>query len=342
MPQDELLSRWWRQLARACDLRHLDLAWFEALATLWRRVLNNTEVPTAWYDIRVIGIPKVDDPSSLRPLAIAATRWRICVAASVTDIGRWATAWVHPDVMWGLPSRAPDEQIDRLAGVFLEAHGTIPGGGEFGRRESLRPAPSAALKQRAGGPRRGQEFHEAPGALRHGADTVDRSTRSRRRHTVDGMPRPRTRSPQLPDETAGPHVGLGLLHGLPEQRRADGLRRRPCAVVRREQRRRSNAIFERWAGFVDNIGKRWYVANHSDVAEALQRRGDTIPVEMEINFLGVGIDAECDNRNADDDTIWEKANHRATRIRSSGGGWRERHKESSSRRPSLTTAKPSS
>lgn len=96
--------------------RHLPLAFFEALAALWRRCLDLGRLPAPWRHVRIALVPKPD--GSRRPIAIAALAYRAVMTASMRALRPWILSWVPAASCGGVPARHPGLLHDRLFGAM--------------------------------------------------------------------------------------------------------------------------------------------------------------------------------------------------------------------------------
>ena len=96
--------------------RHLPLAFFEALAALWRRCLDLGRLPAPWRHVRIALVPKPD--GSRRPIAIAALAYRAVMTASMRALRPWILSWVPAALCGGVPARHPGLLHDRLFGAM--------------------------------------------------------------------------------------------------------------------------------------------------------------------------------------------------------------------------------
>ena len=87
-------------------LVRLPTAFWEAVATVWTRVLAASQVPQRWSEARVALIPKAGT-DEFRPLSIACTLWRLGARCLVKKLEQWSLPMAQPhgtggsDPKWG-------------------------------------------------------------------------------------------------------------------------------------------------------------------------------------------------------------------------------------------------
>ena len=98
---------------------------FEALATLWRRVLAGAPVPAAWAAVRVCLIPKHDGTDNRRPIGVASIAWRAGMGVLVHSLSPWMEEWLDEDI-----SSGPHRDANRTLDAVIEELDDAKAGGE--------------------------------------------------------------------------------------------------------------------------------------------------------------------------------------------------------------------
>ena len=82
-------------------LVRLPTAFWEAVATVWTRVLAASQVPQRWSEARVALIPNAGT-DEFRPLSIACTLWRLGARCLVKKLEQWSLQWLNHTVLGGV------------------------------------------------------------------------------------------------------------------------------------------------------------------------------------------------------------------------------------------------
>lgn len=105
---------------RPADLARLPQDWFAFLADIWNVVLKSGKVPTAWANVRLVGIPKNDGTSKKRGLGIATYVWRLGLSEVIMQHRARIQSWLHAGIRSG-PGRQMDVIIENLVDDLFDA-----------------------------------------------------------------------------------------------------------------------------------------------------------------------------------------------------------------------------
>ena len=81
------------------ELCLLPEGFFEAVASIWRIVLQGAVLPPSWKAIRCVGVPKVN--GGLRPLLIPSVFWSCGFTALLSKVPAWRDGWAQQGVIGG-------------------------------------------------------------------------------------------------------------------------------------------------------------------------------------------------------------------------------------------------
>lgn len=94
----------------------LPMAFWEALAVLWAKVVNLGMVPELWRRGRVVLIPK--PVAGYRPLTILSCAWRVGARFLVGQLAEWIDSWASHRVLGGVHSRGVRDSFLRILDSF--------------------------------------------------------------------------------------------------------------------------------------------------------------------------------------------------------------------------------
>lgn len=102
----------------AKDLIRLPQPWWDALALIWNRVLQEGHVPQRWAEARIAVIPK--RTTGTRPLSVISILWRCGARVLARKLRPWALQWADHRTLGGLPGRGVLDAHIRIAAALEE------------------------------------------------------------------------------------------------------------------------------------------------------------------------------------------------------------------------------
>ena len=101
---------------------------FEDLAVLLNSfVRTRANLPELWKHLRVVMIPKANEPIEKRPISVAACLWRLLAASILQNIDSWVRSWLPPQIAGGV-KRLDVDDIHAVLHEDLQSGGFAAGG----------------------------------------------------------------------------------------------------------------------------------------------------------------------------------------------------------------------